>query len=155
MCTAWGTGWRSPPGICVQAQTPGQWQGPVWWVVREYSHLRQMSWFQGDSGGPLQCNLKVKCHLCMLTVGLYHLIWHWEQRLQYTSSRDTQQLIIVINIAVRTAAGISWGWHHSALDAPSPASRTSLWGSRATPPGSERSLTTTPTSRDRRSRSRH
>jgi len=28
----------------------------------------------GDSGGPLQCNLKVKCHLCVLRVGLYHFI---------------------------------------------------------------------------------
>ena len=84
----------------------------------------------------------------------YHLIWHWEQRLHYTSSRDNQQLIMVINI-FRMADGISWGWHPSGPGAPSPASRTSLWGSPATPPGSERSSTTTTPSRDRRSRARH
>ena len=66
-CTASGTGWTSPPSISAPAPTPGPWLAPAWWVFGEYSEieLRQFLWLQGDSGGPLQCNLKVKCHLCV------------------------------------------------------------------------------------------
>ena len=48
----------------------------------------------------------------------------------------------------RMVAGIWWAWPHLAPGAPSPASLTSLWGSQATPPGSEKSSTTTRASRD-------
>ena len=153
-CTVWGTGWTSPPSISAPAPTPGPWLGPAWWVFREYSEseLRTIVVITGRQRRTTA--VQPQGEMSLVCWASYHLIWHWEQRLHYTSSRDNQQLIMVINI-FRMADGISWGWHHSGQGALSPAFRTSLWGFPATPPGSGRSSTTTTPSRDRRSSTRH